>query len=166
MKTIISDTSPLIFLAKLGLLNELCDRFRIEIPQEVSLEATSRKEFPDARTIQALIDTNRIRVKKISSIEITAFQKEWGLGKGEAAAILLTLSRKSVIITDDYSAMRVAKIFHCSFVTTPVLISELCDQKILSIELALAKLAALKDYAWISPEILEDIKKSLIDRGG
>lgn len=166
MKTIISDTSPLILFAKLDLLDILCRRFRVKIPQEVSLEATFHKNLPDARIIQGLIDTKRIEIKKISSTRITAFEKEWGLGKGESAVILLALAQQSVIVTDDYSAMRVAKIFQCSFVTTPVLIVEMCHQNILSVDLAEAKLDALKDYAWISSEILDSVKSSLTKRGG
>ena len=50
--------------------------------------------------------------------------------------------------------MRVAKIFQVPFVTTADIIVELYKSKVLSFDLARAKLLELKKHAWISPQFI------------
>jgi len=164
VKILVADTAPLIFLAKLTLLDSLCERVSIIVPSEVAEEATSLQELPDAAYIQKLIDNKQIVIERVPSKTVTAFQKQWGLGSGESSALLLAQAKKVVILTDDYSAMRVAKALRLSFVTTPFLIVEMKNQGLLTLELAKAKLERLQEYAWISPDILAMAQNQL--KGG
>ena len=154
MNILVADTAPLIFLAKLTLLDVLCKRVSILVPQQVADEATKRQDLPDAVYIQKLIDEKQIVIAHVASKNVVVFQKQWGLGNGESSALLLAQSKRFTILTDDYSAMRVAKALQLSFVTTPLLIVEMKKQGMLTLELAKAKLERLEEYAWLSPDIL------------
>lgn len=154
MKILIADTAPLIFLAKLTLLDVLCERVSLIVPLEVADEATKRQELPDAVYIQKLIDEKRIVVARVAAKSAAAFQGKWGLGRGESAGLLLAQARRIAILTDDYPAMRVAKALRLSFVTTPLLIVEMKKQGMITLELAKAKLDGLQEHAWLSPDIL------------
>ncbi len=164
MKTILLDAAPLILLAKLNLLDALYERFRIVIPLEVAAESTVRKDLADAIYIQKLIMEKRIHTKKVSPSRVLHIHKEWGLGMGESAMLALAQSELIVMVTDDFAAMRVAKTMRLIFTTTPMIIVELRNQNILSLELARAKLAELQKHAWISPQILNRVK--LVLEGG
>jgi predicted nucleic acid-binding protein len=164
MNILVADTAPLIFLAKLTLLDVLCERISILVPSEVAHEATRRQELPDAMYIQKLIDDKRISIEHASSKGVAAFQKLWGLGSGESAALLLAESKQLTILTDDYPAMRVAKALRLSFVTTPLMIVEMNKQKLITFELARAKLDRLQEYAWLSPDVL--VAAQILLKGG
>lgn len=154
MKLLVADAAPLIFLAKLALLDALCGSVSLIVPMEVADEATRRQELPDAAYIQALIDEKRIVVARMAAKSVAAFQKRWGLGRGESSALLLAQAKQIALLTDDYPAMRVAKALRLSFVTTPLLIVEMKRQGLITLELAKAKLDRLQEHAWLSPDIL------------
>lgn len=164
MKPLVLDTTALIFLAKLTLLDEIGRVFSIVVTPEVAEEATRKQELPDARYIKQLLDGQKMRIDKASSKKTAILKKEWGIGKGESSALNLALSKNMVFVTDDYAAMRVAKTLNIAFATTPLLIVELCNQGHLGLELAEAKLADLQDFAWVSAEIIEMAKGFL--KGG
>lgn len=154
MKILVADTAPLIFLAKLTLLDVLCERISLVIPMEVADEATRRQDLPDAAYIQRFIEEKRIVVERVRSKTVVAFQKQWALGLGESSALLLAQAKHITILTDDYAAMRVAKVLRLSFLTTPLLIVEMKKQGLIELELAQAKLDRLRELAWVNPEIL------------
>ena len=164
MKILVADTAPLIFLAKLTLLDALCERVSVIVPSEVAEEATERQELPDAVYIRKLIDLKKIAIASVPARSVAVFQKQWGLGRGESAALLLAQAKPTAILTDDYAAMRVAKTLRLSFVTTPLLIVEMKKQGLISAELALAKLERLAEHAWLSPDVLAAARNLL--KGG
>ncbi len=164
MKILVADTAPLIFLAKLTLLEALCERISIIVPMEVADEATQRQDLPDAAYIRKFIKEKRIVVERVASKTVAAFQRQWALGRGESSALLLAQAMQVTILTDDYAAMRVAKVLRLSFVTTPLLIVEMKKQGLITLELARAKLDRLREYAWLSAEIVASAQNLL--KGG
>ncbi|MFN0117747.1 MAG: hypothetical protein ACKVQC_05560 [Elusimicrobiota bacterium] len=164
MKVIISDTSPLILLTKVGLLNLIAERFSLVISKDVALEATCRQDLPDAQSIQVLIDKKKISVKVISESKTLGLKNQWGIGRGEASVLALALKENRVLVTDDFSAMRVARALNISFVTSVLLIVQLQHKGILSFQVADEKLMALQEYAWLSSEVVADARQRL--KGG
>lgn len=154
MKLIIADATPLILLAKLSLLDVLCEQFRLIVPPAVALEATERQELADARYIQKLIDEGCLKIEKADHKKSSALEKEWGIGKGEAAVLVLAAVEHGVVMTDDFAAIRVAKALRLPFITTPRMLVEFQKQNLLSLDLARAKLIEFKKHAWISPAII------------
>ncbi len=161
MKLIIADATPLILLAKLTLLNVVCERLKLAVPVEVALEATHRQDLADARYIHKLIEEKRIQVRKTNSRQASQFRKQWGLGKGESEVLALALQEHAVMVSDDFAAIRVAKALQLKFTTTPLIIIELERQKLISMNMARAKLTELKNHAWVSLQVLAGAKEIL-----
>ncbi len=161
---LVADAAPLIFLAKLSLLESLAKRLSVIVPAEVAQEATERQDLPDAAYIRTLIETRRLIVKPSPGGAVKAFQKKWGLGRGESAALVLSEKMDATLLTDDYAALRVAKVLGVAFVTTPFLIVQMQRVGLLDRTLARAKLERLEELAWLSADVL-NAAKHLLDKG-
>ncbi|MBI2647196.1 hypothetical protein HYW99_01850, partial [Candidatus Woesearchaeota archaeon] len=111
-KVIISDASTLILLQKITLLDKLLKNFGFIIPNEVYNEAVikgKKAKSEDSYSIENKINKNLIKVKKIKNKEqLNQIINEFGLGEGEAEAIILFLQENAdVLATDDHKAINV-----------------------------------------------------------
>jgi len=111
---ILSNASPLIYLAKLGKLDILKTLFKeIIIPKEVYEEVILGKKdgFFDALTIEKAVADGWLKVKEIKrEKEIERFAPE--LDEGETALINLAKRLKvDLILIDDASARTIAESF-------------------------------------------------------
>lgn len=106
---IVSNSTPLIYLARLNRLHLLKEFFtEVCIPQEVYREVVTRgkdEKYPDALVVENGVKEGWIRVKKARG---TKKLEEYGIDKGEAEAISLALSLKSKEILVDQSHARFA----------------------------------------------------------
>ena len=90
MNRMVLDTSTLILLGKIDLLEVLAKETRIEIPEAVRNEATRKDELLDAMRIRRLIDERTIQVEKQTDPDwIRTLEHDFRLGEGEAQAIAL-----------------------------------------------------------------------------
>ena len=106
---IVSNASPLIFLAKIGRLN-LLNNYEIIMPKQVYEEINKGAETKeDAQKIKTFVEKSIIKVEEINIInEID----QHSLGKGEKAAISLAISKKiDIILFDERKARRIAKFY-------------------------------------------------------
>ena len=105
-KTIISDTSCLISLDKLGLLH-LLNLFYKEITITPEVQMEWGKPIPD------WVNENRVQNTKLQS------KLENKLGKGEASSIVLALElQPSVVIIDESKGRKIAKTFNLEVIGT------------------------------------------------
>jgi predicted nucleic acid-binding protein len=106
---IVLNSSPLIFLAKLGYLNQFIeypDDFYI--PESVA-EEISAKLDPASQTIQTLINADKLQVRASSLITLVNSLNQ-RLGKGESEAIALGVELNAdYVLLDDSTARREAK---------------------------------------------------------
>ena len=107
----IANSTPLIYLAKLGKLNFLKKFFKIiYIPDEVKKEVVDQvKELnePDALIVEKAINDGWIIVKKVEIIEIL---KKTGIDKGEMEAISLAIKMNDEILLDQTHARNAAEL--------------------------------------------------------
>ncbi len=107
---IVSNASPLIFLAKIEKI-ELLDKYEIKIPQQVYEEINKGTKIgkEDAQKIESLING------KIIKVEETTIDKEiekQNMGKGEKAVISLAINQKiNIVLLDERKARRIAKFY-------------------------------------------------------
>ncbi len=138
----ISNTSPLIWLSKIGKLSLLKDLFdEIQIPDEVYKEAVDRgleEGFMDALVIREAIDQGWIKVLQLDNNEITLCQKimkhAFEVHMGEAQAIVLArrMGKDALLLMDESSGRAFAeawglKVKGVLYVTMKALRSELID---------------------------------------
>ena len=91
------DASTLILIAKTETLDPFLRGVELEvaIPLEVEKESCRVKKSLDALMIQKALDEARIRGIAVKDRKlVTRLQGDFGLGRGEAEAIVLALRRK------------------------------------------------------------------------
>lgn len=129
MKIIVSDASTLILLQKVGLLDKLAAKFNFIIPMEVYNESVVRGKSiksEDAYSIEGKVNNNLIKIKNIKDKKrVDNVIEEFGLGKGEAEAVVLFLQEKAdILATDDHKAINICKIHKIPFITALTFVLE------------------------------------------
>lgn len=107
---IVSNSTVLIFLAKIGKLSLLKELFEeVLIPVEVFTEVVIRgkeNQHPDAFIVENAVEAGWIHVKEIEAI---GKLKEFGIDTGEAQAISLSMSLLVPVLLDQTHARNAAK---------------------------------------------------------
>ncbi|NEQ32166.1 MAG: DUF3368 domain-containing protein [Leptolyngbya sp. SIO4C5] len=105
--TIVLDTSPLIFLNRLELLDKFLVRTSCYIPQAVYEEITIKEDETSQFLSKSLIE-QKIVVQPIQLLTLADRLKK-RLGKGEAEALTLALElQASYVILDDFAGRQEA----------------------------------------------------------
>ncbi len=107
---VISDTTPLISLMKIGRLELIQQLFgEIQIPEAVFLELVSNKRFPEeSRIIQESIFIRKAKVIDKGAVQLLC--RSAGLDLGESEAIILSDSEGAdLLLMDELKGRKVAK---------------------------------------------------------
>ena len=149
---IIFDSSTLILLAKIDLLQVVLNKYKGIIPESVK-EEVERKEAMDTKVIIQQINKRKLIVNKNpNKNKIQLILKDFPLGKDEASALVIANEKDNVLATDDGLAIKVCKILNVKFVTAIHFLIESGLDK----SQALAKLDLLEKYGRYSIKIIED----------
>lgn len=156
---IISNSSPLILLAKINKLS-LLERLykKVNIPYEVYNEVVikgKKENFSDASLIENCINqfifvTNltpehRKETEKLKSI----------IGSGESEAIILCLQEKAkLLLIDNLEPRKIAQIKGIKCRSTPGILLEALKNKIIIFEEYKLSIKELSKHAWLSGDIV------------
>lgn len=122
----ISNSSPLILLAKIGQLELLKKLFGyVTITDDVKAEVLIENK-PGSANISAAIGEGWIKVANPKRMV------ELGLGKGENSVISLAKQKKDGVILDDATAIRAAKALGVNFLRTTTLVIMAVEKKFVS----------------------------------
>ena len=141
---IILDASSAILLAKAELLDAFIDAVEqaVAMPREVREECGGRDSL-DARLIARAIEEKRIAVKAADRRAVQRLTSDFGLGRGEAAAIALAAPKGALVATDDRRAIQACKVLTIPFTTAISVLTRMREKGLLSREEALEKLHTL-----------------------
>lgn len=105
---VVFNTSPLVFLAKLGYLEIfLDDEMVFWVPQSVAIELTAKTDTASDK-IQQLISSERLQVRQSRLSSLTnGLQRKLGSGESEAISLAIELNADYVLL-DDAAARREA----------------------------------------------------------
>lgn len=162
---VVLDSTPLIYLAKIGRLSLLKEAYEeLYIPTAVYNETVTmglERGFFDAKTIQKWIDEKKIEIKKLDekqTKETKRLIKFAEIETGEAEAIILAQHLKADLILDDAVAQGVAKSIGLEPLWTTSFILKLTHLKILEKEEALEAIKKMVRAGYrISEEVLLEL---------
>ncbi len=121
---IVLNTSPIIVLGKLGLLEKALSLLgEVEVPRGV-LEEVERKRDEVYQELTRLIAEGRIRVEGVR-------KRLPRLGLGESSAILLALMKNKIIVIDDKRARRLARELGLEVIGTLSILKKLHEEGVL-----------------------------------
>ena len=111
MKLIVCDASPLIVIAKTGLipvLNGMAEE--VIIPATVYAECTLDIALPGAQAVRAAVETGQIQARPdVARPDADPDKELTGLDAGELAAIHLALALKCPVLMDERLGRQVAR---------------------------------------------------------
>ena len=160
---LVSNTSTLVLLAKIGCLKDFIEITPIiEIPEQVKKEALFEERSYYSKLIQKLIDDKKIKVVPIKTAKILIALSQFRLDEGEAAAYaLFSLQRHSAILTDDGELIKLCKLEKIPFICAMAVVIRLFENRKLSKEDALNKLKNLHEIGRYSKELYEHFKSEV-----
>lgn len=161
---IVADSSPLIGMvriARLGLLRELYQRVLIPetVHQEVVIEG-KRLRKAGVPEIERALRAGWIRVVPLAQSQLNrveTYRASGGIGRGEAEAITLAVSKKLPVIIDDRHARELADVLGVDFMGTAAVLLEAHLKGFLSKKEFAESLRELGKVMWLSPEIIVDL---------
>ncbi len=107
----VSNASPLIYLAKVGRISILKELFQeIMIPHEVLNETCGLQDSPDAIVISSAVKEGWIQSIDITNKDAALIAKSSGIDFGEATAILLAKEKNALLLIDDKMGRSAAEI--------------------------------------------------------
>ncbi len=164
MKKIVADSTALILLSKCGLLEILCARFELIVPQSVIDETASEelvKNYPDASLIRDLFDKGFLKIEQPDTGELEA---PITLHRGEKDALMLAMmSQDAVYATDDGKAIKAARFLKIPFIITPKIVVDLYKLHEISFIKAQQSIEKLGKIGRYSPEIIAESILSLAE---
>jgi predicted nucleic acid-binding protein len=159
------DASTLILIAKTETLDPFLRGVELEvaIPLEVEKECCSVKKSLDALMIRKALDESRIRVIAVKDRKlVTKLQGDFGLGRGEAEAIVLALAEKAQVLgIDDKNGINACKLLGVAFTTAIGILVRMREKRLFTTNESLVKLEGLAKHGRYKGSILEDARRKL-----
>lgn len=161
---IVFDSSTLILLAKVEILNIISEDIQIIVPEMVRSECAGKDLF-DAKLISSLIKNGKIKVASVTKKEsVEKLCKDFKIHIGEAEALVLALKKKLPLAVDDLPSIKACKILNHKFTTAIHFLINVTENGKINEDMAFVKLEKLSLYGRYSKRILEDATKRL--KGG
>jgi predicted nucleic acid-binding protein len=161
----IFDASTLILIAKTETLDPFLRRVELEvaIPLELEKECCSVKKSLDALMIRKALDESRIRVIAVKDRRlVTKLRGDFGLGRGEAEAIVLALAEKAQVLgIDDKNGINACKLLGVAFTTAMGILVRMRKKRLFTTNESLVKLEGLAKHGRYKRSILEDARRKL-----
>ena len=160
---IVFDSSALILLAKIGLLDVFMDDFpgNILISKAVEQECTM-KHSTDAQLIQNRVKEGRIKVRQVRDRKLCfKIGQDFNINLGEAEAIIMGRQFKAIVATDDWNAIQACKVLRLPYTSALAILIRMREKKIIDKELAISKLGTLVDYGRYDEQIIRTVRKRL-----
>ena len=154
---IVFDASTLILLAKIDILQLVLHKYSGVIPEFVKEEIIYKNAMDTELIVQQIKDGNLAVDKNPGKDKMKHILKDFPLGRGEVAALIIAKEKDSVLATDDGLAIKVCKIFGVKFITAIHFLIEAGLDK----SLAMAKLKLLKKYGRYSADIIKDAEERI-----
>jgi len=153
VKPLVFNSTPLIYLTKIGLANTL-EALRVEklTSPEVRKEVVNKgkgKGVPDALILERLFEIHALRVVEPKDQKLLLRLLETrGLHSTDAQILVIAKERGGVAIVDDASARKTAKIYGIPYAGTPYVLMRAVLQKLITKERAKRAIDEMISAGW------------------
>src|SRR3989338_6620648 len=160
---LVSNTSTLVLLAKVGCLEEFIDISpTIEIPAQVKREALFDKDSYYSKLIQKLIQDKKIKVVDVNKADVAKGMSQFKLDEGEAAAYsMFNSKRHKAVLTDDGELIKLCKLEKIQFTCAMAVVIRLFETKRLSKKKAMEMFEKLHEIGRYSQNLYEFFKREV-----
>ena len=159
---IVKDTSVLIHLAKISVLEQSCNYFKeVIIPRLVHEEIIAGKEkgYGDVNIIDDLIKMKKIIIKEIKEEKLIKKANEFNIQGGEAEALALYWQEKAnYLATDDDNLRKKQVMLNLAIIGTPSIIIKLYKKQQITKEKYLNAIKELAKIGWFSNQVIDKMK--------
>lgn len=154
---IISNSSPLIHLTKLGKIKNLIEMTdQILVPKAVYEETVVKgkaNNYSEAFIIENLILEDQIKIVDLKRFNESKYPP---LGRGELESLELAKQNNCSLITDDNKARNIAEILQINYQTTIATIFELLLSKTINFREYITNIKKYSSHSWISADIIQE----------
>lgn len=161
----ILDSSSMILLAKIGLLEKFLSIREAVIPSSVYNESANQgkdKGREDAYIIEALVKSDKIKVsepQKSTCIEIGSLFNFHG-GERDVLALAKDMNIKCVIC-DDKKAINASKVLGLKFITALNIVVAMCLKGEISKEEAEKQIDMLEEFGWYNIKLIKKARQDM-----
>lgn len=156
---IVKDAMVVIHLAKLTLLAKSCEHFRsVVIPEAVHTEilAGRKKGYEDAIVVENLIETDKLKVKRVLDKAFLKKAEEFNVLGGEAEALALYWQEEAdYLATDDDNVRKKAVLLSLRLIGTPAIILKLYKAKVIGKTKFVESTQGLRKIGWFSNTVID-----------
>lgn len=158
----VNDAMILIHLAKITLLETVCDFFEQAIIPEMvfgeTVKTGKQKRYPDALLIKNMIKAGKIKVKKVNKKWLIKKANDFNIFGGEAeAAALYWQENADLIATDDDNVRNKKEVLEIKLIGTPAVILSLFRNKKIEAKKAESSINKLRKIGWFSSQVLDKV---------
>jgi len=153
MKQLVFNSTPLIFLTKVGLgrvfgnLKE--EKLTSPVVKREVVDEGKRKGVPDAIVLEKLFDNSVFRVCEPEDKRFVAsLLKMRGFHVAEAEVLALARERKATVVVDDEVARKAAKVYGIDYVGTPYVLMRAVFEGLISKEEAKLAFNEMISMGW------------------
>ena len=154
---VISNSSPLIHLTKLGKIEYLFKLVNtISIPKAVFDELViegKQKNYFESYSIESFIKEKKIKVISLKSFDDSFYPP---LGRGELEALELAKQNNELLLIDDNKARNIAKLIQIEHQTTIATIFELLVIEIIDFAEYKSNIKRYAENSWISADVIQE----------
>lgn len=154
---VISNSSPLIHLARLGKIEYFFNLVgNINIPKAVFEEVVTKGKkynYSEAFTIESFIREEKIKIVNLEPFDEIFYPP---LGRGELEALELAKQNKELLIIDERKGRNMAQILQIEHQTTLTTIFELLISEEIDYSEYKSNLKRYAENSWISADILQE----------
>ena len=165
MTVIISDSTSLILLAKIGLLEIFVGRNKIVIPGVVYREVIKGKEKgrEDSMLVERLVAERKLTIKSPARLLSNKIKSLFNLKGGEREVIALasSLKDKCTILTDDKKCLSSAKALNINFIISLDVVVVLYVRNAIKKEVALECINKLEEYGWYHKDLIKTYREAI-----
>ncbi|MBI2558730.1 hypothetical protein HYW20_05385 [Candidatus Woesearchaeota archaeon] len=161
--TIIADSTALILLAKVSVLETFVKRNNVETSKVVHGEVVKGKEIgrSDSMLVEKLVHGKNLKVKAPNNSVKNNIQKLFNLKGGELEIISLAYKTNNVILSDDKKCLNAAKALEIGFMTSLDVVAVLCKKRIITKEKALKCVDELEEYGWYAKDLIRSYREEI-----